>query len=232
MSSARVRIDASSRMPLEVTEAVEAFRNTLAAKPTDYVELCARSTFSFLQGGSAPGALMKRARELGYDSMALTDVNGLYGMVRAWEEAKQSGLRLIVGSELTLEGGGVIVLHVENLVGYANLCRILTLSHARRPEDAGKGKRDPSVHISKLCQYAEGLWALVLDGAAHDLTPLCEAFEKRLSMAVYIHRDGDDRARIARAEERARTFGIPLCAVGRVLFAVPERVCCQTQKQD
>jgi error-prone DNA polymerase len=215
MSSARVRIDPSSRMPLgEVTEAVEAFRNTLAAKPTDYVELCARSTFSFLRGGSAPGALVKRAREFGYDSMALTDVDGLYGMVRAWEEAKQSGLRLIVGSELTLEGGGILALHVENLTGYANLCRILTLSHAHR--------RDPSIRISELCKHAEGLWALVLDGAAHDLTPLCEAFGKRLSIAVYIHRDGDDRARIARAEERARTFGMPLCAVGRVLFAVPE----------
>ena len=44
---------------------------------------------------------------LGYDALAITDTDGMYGMVRAWLEAKQVGLRLIVGCELTVEDGSI-----------------------------------------------------------------------------------------------------------------------------
>src|SRR5262245_55773258 len=105
-----------------------------------FVELTVRSNFSFLQAGSPPEALVRRAVELGYDAMAITDRDGLYGVVRAMEEADRLGLRLIVGSEVTFlrrpdfcpesrEACATLTVLIENLAGYGNLCRILTASH-------------------------------------------------------------------------------------------------------
>ena len=53
-----------------------------------FVELAARTHFSFLRGGSSPRALVERAAELGYDALGIADCDGLYGMVRALEAAK------------------------------------------------------------------------------------------------------------------------------------------------
>src|SRR5262245_57718862 len=84
--------DSCSHMPLEPP---------LAPVSHPYVELTVRSNFSFLQGASPPEELIQRAKELGYDAIALTDRDGLYGTVRAMEEADKQGVRLIVGCELT-----------------------------------------------------------------------------------------------------------------------------------
>ena len=55
--------------------------------PTAYVELTARSNFSFLQAASSPEALVDRAADLGFDTIAVTDRDGLYGAVRAFAYA-------------------------------------------------------------------------------------------------------------------------------------------------
>ncbi|MGL5018521.1 MAG: PHP domain-containing protein, partial [Luteolibacter sp.] len=48
-----------------------------------FVELHAHSAFSFLLGASQPEAMIRRAAELGYDSIAITDRMGFYGSARA-----------------------------------------------------------------------------------------------------------------------------------------------------
>ena len=50
-----------------------------------YVELLGRSNFSFLQGASHPEEMVLHAQALGYRGMALCDLNGLYGVVRAFQ---------------------------------------------------------------------------------------------------------------------------------------------------
>ena len=69
-----------------------------------YIELHTASAFSFLQGASLPEALVERAAHLGYDSVALLDRDGVYGMPRFHKAATAAGLRAIVGAELTIEG--------------------------------------------------------------------------------------------------------------------------------
>src|SRR5213595_845631 len=95
-----------------------------------YVELHAHSAYSFLDGASQPEELAARAAELGYEALALTDHDGVYGSLEFAHAAKAFGLRAITGAEVTLEGGTHVTLLVETPAGYANLCRLLTQAHA------------------------------------------------------------------------------------------------------
>jgi len=70
-----------------------------------YVELHAHSSYSFLDGASLPEELAARAAELGYDALALTDHDGVYGSLEFAHMAKHLGVRPITGAELTLDIG-------------------------------------------------------------------------------------------------------------------------------
>src|SRR6202012_2529433 len=71
-----------------------------------YVELHANSAFSFLEGGSLPETLAKRAFELEMPSMALLDRNGFYGSARFHKIANENGLRAHVGAEIAVPNLG------------------------------------------------------------------------------------------------------------------------------
>src|SRR6478735_8994854 len=78
-------------------------RTTPVRTPAPYVELHAHSAYSFLDGASLPEA---RAAELGYDALALTDHDGVYGSLEFAHAAKHLGVRPITGAEVTLSGVG------------------------------------------------------------------------------------------------------------------------------
>ena len=63
-----------------------------------------RSAFSFLEGSSLPEDLVERAAELGHGTLALSDIDGLYGIPRFHAAAKKHGLRAIIGARVTLQG--------------------------------------------------------------------------------------------------------------------------------
>ena len=68
-----------------------------------YVELQVTSNFSFLKGASHPEELVMQAAALGYKAIAITDVNTLAGVVRAYAAAKKMDVRLIVGCRLDIQ---------------------------------------------------------------------------------------------------------------------------------
>src|SRR5512142_338259 len=70
-----------------------------------YVELHCHSAYSFLDGASQPEELAARAADLGYEALALTDHDGLYGSLEFAHAAKAFGVRPITGAEVTLTGG-------------------------------------------------------------------------------------------------------------------------------
>ena len=78
-----------------------------------YVELHCHSAYSFLDGASQPEELVIRAAELGYEALALTDHDGVYGSLEFAHAAKAFGVRPITGAEVTLEGGSHVTLLVE-----------------------------------------------------------------------------------------------------------------------
>ncbi|MGD0530469.1 MAG: error-prone DNA polymerase, partial [Polyangiaceae bacterium] len=190
----------------------------------------ARTHFSFLRGASSPRALVERAVGLGYDTLGVADCDGLYGIVRALEACEERGVRLVVGCEVALDDDPLpsVWLHVASLRGYANLCRILTESHALHPKGKARLEADgvprnqfAGLPLDRVCANAEGLWCLAPGGSPASARRLKEAFGERLSIAAWRHLDGDDDARIASAEATARAVGAAVCATNRVLFAEP-----------
>ena len=67
-----------------------------------YVELHARSAFSFLEGASLPEELAHTCAELDMPAMALLDRDGVYGAPRFHMAAKKVGVRALIGSEVTV----------------------------------------------------------------------------------------------------------------------------------
>ena len=113
--------------------------------PREYVPLWCKSNGSFLEGASSPEELVQAAAEMGLHAMAITDRDGVYGIVRAHEKAKTLDLKLIVGAQVTVGAlseqsdaaadlPSTIVLLAQNRNGYANLCRLLTVGRRRSPK--------------------------------------------------------------------------------------------------
>src|SRR5919201_172279 len=67
-----------------------------------YAELHCHSNASFLDGASHPEELVEEAARLGLEALALTDHDGMYGVVRFAEAAKALGMPTVFGAELTL----------------------------------------------------------------------------------------------------------------------------------
>ena len=67
-----------------------------------YAELHAHSAYSFLDGASTPEELVEEAVRLDLRAIALTDHDGLYGVVRFAEAAKELDMRTVFGAELSL----------------------------------------------------------------------------------------------------------------------------------
>jgi len=136
---------------------------------TAYAELHAHTSFSFLDGVSGPETLVQRSVELGLEALAVTDHNGLYGVVRFAEAAAAHGLRTVFGAELSLgeqpertgtpdpESPHLLVL-ARGAEGYHRLARAITEGHLATEE-----KNSPRFDLDDLADAAQGHW-LVLTG--------------------------------------------------------------------
>jgi error-prone DNA polymerase len=188
----------------------------------DYAELHCVSNFSFLRGASHPEELVRRAWELGYRALALTDECSLAGVVRAHSEAKVCGLKLIVGSELTLKDGLRLVLLAQNRNGYGNLSELIT----RGRRAAGKGRY--TLERADLESGLADCLALWLPDGAGKNGPepahwLAQRFPQRLWIAVELHRSGGDCERLAWLRALGEETGLPLVACGGVRMHDPGR---------
>jgi DNA polymerase III alpha subunit len=87
--------------------------------------LVCRSYYSLLRGSVPVQRWVARAVEYGYEAIALTDVNALYGVADFCKAAERVGIKPIIGAEILTDTEGVTLL-VESEAGYRNLCRIIT----------------------------------------------------------------------------------------------------------
>jgi error-prone DNA polymerase len=127
-----------------------------------YAELHCHSNFSFLDGASHPEELVEEAARLGLEALALTDHDGMYGVVRFAEAAGGAGLPTVFGAEVTLgltrpqagvpdpEGAHLVVL-ARDTVGYARLCKALSAAHL-----LGREKGRPFMDLGLLAATGAG----------------------------------------------------------------------------
>jgi error-prone DNA polymerase len=189
-----------------------------------YAELHAHSAYSFLDGASQPEELAARAAELGYEALALTDHDGVYGSLEFAHAAKHLGVRPITGAEVTLEGVTHVTLLVENATGYANLCRLLTSTHAHTRDTPDRGQTPPCLEQTFLEELNDGL--ICLSGCARDglavrdpnaAARLARAFGPgRFYVELQRPYERGDARRNARLREFAETIGVPTVATGDV----------------
>ncbi len=142
-----------------------------------YAELHAHSAFSFLDGASHPEELAAEGARLGLSALAVTDHDGLYGVVRFAEAARKVGLPTVFGSELhlpapTATGAPVLdpptglpdprsthlLVLARGTQGYRNLSRAIATAHLAT---GTKGAAD--YRLEQLAAEAAGQW-LVLTG--------------------------------------------------------------------
>ena len=118
-----------------------------------YAELHAKSNFSFLEGASHADELVRQAAALGYRALAVTDRNSLAGVVRAHIAAKEAGLPLVVGAEITPIDAPPVVLWATDRAAYGRLCRLITRGRRAAP------KGECSLMLDDVAEFAEGLIA-------------------------------------------------------------------------
>src|SRR5262245_7286944 len=189
-----------------------------------YVPLWCKSHYSFLEGTSAPEALVEEAQRLGLHSLALTDRDGVYGIVRAHTQARALGVQLLIGAQVTLNDRSQLLLLAQDRRGYAQLCRLLTIGHGCAP------KGQSAVTWEEVATHAPGLLAL-WGGEGSLLTQVPEptfvasllrdAFGDRVYALLARHRQASDVLYEQRLRPRAARYGLPLVAATEVLYHTP-----------
>jgi error-prone DNA polymerase len=197
-----------------------------------YVELHARSAFSFLEGASLPETLARVCSERNMPAMALLDRDGVYGAPRFHMAAKKFRIKAHIGAEISVEGAGRLPVLVESHAGYQNLCRQITNAKLRTPK-----KQIAYARLEELQSHAEGLIALTgdengplanaleaggIEAGRRTIETLIAAFGRR---NVYIelqrHANRFQQSRNNVAVQLAQEFRLPLLATNGVCYATP-----------
>jgi error-prone DNA polymerase len=179
-----------------------------------YVELHARSGFSFLEGASVPEELAGACAEFGMPTMAIVDRNGVYGAPRFHMAAKKAGIRAHIGSEIDCANGIAYPLLAETREGYQNLCRLITRMKLRAKKGEG------AATLEELAEFARGLVCVT----SHPDERLLDIFGRgNVYAELQRHYSREEEARNQAIVQRARQLGISLVATNGVAYATPAR---------
>lgn len=177
-----------------------------------YAELYCKTNFSFLEGASHPDELVAQAAALGYHALAITDRNSLAGVVRAHVAARQAGLKLLIGAEITPLDAPPVVLLATDRQAYGRLTRLIT----RGRRNAAKG--ECRLTFDDVAEHGAGLLA----GALGAPERYREAFGDRCYLFAELHHIDDEQI-LEDAVRSAKRAGVSLAAAGGVHFHHPSR---------
>jgi error-prone DNA polymerase len=188
-----------------------------------YAELQCKSNFSFLRGASDSGEYIQRAVELGIEAIAITDVNGVYALPRAFEALKHcSRVKLISGCEIVIRDHSPVTFLARDRQAYGLMCRMLSAVHD------GKAKGDGHLTLAELAMFlgrreSSGLVGLVAPSNKTNFPLLRDALGERLYLSLSRYQDGMDEERTQLALEVSARYGVRLVATNDVHYHVPER---------
>ncbi len=169
-----------------------------------FVHLNIHSHYSFCRGANSIEDLCLAAKKRGFDTIALTDTNGVYGLVWFLQIAKEVGIKPIIGAEI-VSGGLRVLLLVKSRQGYSNLCRIISLRH----QDKDFSLLDVLIH------FQQGLFLLT------DSIPLLNLLRSKISPGKLFVEIQPGPRRVSLIKY-ARSSGIPPVATNNVHFINPE----------
>jgi error-prone DNA polymerase len=184
-----------------------------------YVELHARSAFSFLEGASVPEDLAGTAAELGLPALAILDRDNVSAAPRFHAAAKKAGIRAHIGAEVTCTDGRRYPLLAESRTGYQNLCRLITRLKLRAKK--GEGAATPE----EFAEFSEGLvclvsWTRPIKNRPQDaILPYIE--RGNVYVELHRHHNRDQEARNQALINMARSLNLPLLATNGVSHATP-----------
>ncbi len=199
--------------------------------PKNYIELHARSAFSFLRGACTPEDLADRCIALQQPGMALLDWDGFYGSPRFYQAMSKAKLTPYVGTEIACTDGTRYPLLAVDRAGYQNLCRLISRIKLRVP------KNQPALATrEELAEFA-GHW-ICLTGAEDG--PLAQGLRKKEGRAtvtrlqemfgpknVYLELRRqfrrDQEARNQAVIELGHSLGVSLVATNGVCYADPKQ---------
>ncbi len=211
-----------------------------------YAELHCHSNFSFLDGASHPEELVEQAARLGLEALALTDHDGMYGVVRFAEAAAELGVKTIFGAELSLglsgpqngvpdpEGSHLLLL-ARDPAGYRALCRTISTAQLRGREkgrpiyDLDEVVADTAGHVLALTGCRKGAVRHALrrggaDAAARAVHDLVGRFGRgNVAVELTHHALPDDTERNDALAEIAGSVGIPTVASTAAHYATADR---------
>jgi error-prone DNA polymerase len=200
-----------------------------------YIELHARSAFSFLEGSSLPEDMAGTCARLHMPAMALLDTDGVYGAPRFHMAAKKLKIKAHIGAEVTchlnqsIGNSFRLPLLVSSRTGYQNLCRLITKMKLRNKKGEGavyKGELEEHAHgLICLTGGADGPLAMALQHGGMDegrqlieqLVGLFGRGNVYVELQRHFHREEEARNRAAIAI--ARSLNLPLLATNGACYA-------------
>jgi error-prone DNA polymerase len=201
----------------------------------EYVELHARSAFSFLEGASIPETLVSACAEQGMRAMALLDRDGVYGSPRFFHAAQKqkTALQAHIGAEVTSAEGWRYSLLAESRQGYQNLCRLITRMKLRAPKDEGCLAAEDFAEMTSglICltggeegPLADALKKGGLSQGTKCVQQLCNTFgHENVYVELQRHYSREEEARNQAAVQIARKLSLPLLATNGVCHATPHQ---------
>ncbi len=186
-----------------------------------YTHLHTLTNYSFLRAASHPQEMVQRAYELGYDAIAITDECSLAGIVKAYTQAKNLNIKLIVGSTFQLSNGLHIIAIAPNKKAYAELSGFITLARRR----AEKG--DYQAHFEDLrfrLQHCLIIWlakdaSKIPDSEKQETAIIFyTAFKNRLWIGIDHQLCGGEQADYLSWQKTSKEIGIPLVTCHQVLM--------------
>lgn len=250
--SGRTPPESGAQLTLPDPEPISQHRNpdtpTTTAPPEDvvpYAELHAHTSYSFLDGASAPEDLIAEAERLGLSAIAITDHDGFYGAARFAESADlmQTKVQTVFGAELSLGlpspqrgvpdpvGEHLLVLS-RGIEGYHRLSGAITRAQLRGGE---KGR--PVYDLNDLAASADGHWTILTGcrkggvrqglargDAATPLRRLIDLFGvDNVAVELFDHGDPQDTRRNDALADLASAHHLPVVATNNVHYAIPQR---------
>jgi len=194
-----------------------------------YAELQVTSHFSFLRGASSCEELFAAAANIGIGALGIADRNSVAGMVRAWEAAKATGVRLVPGCRLDLVSGESLLVYPQDRAAWSRLTRMLTASRPQqRVDEKWLGKSECLLGWEEVAGAAEDMVAALVtdqpdEAAEPTMRRLRDLFGDRAYAAICYQRRPGDAMRIDRLDRMARAVGVKPLATGDVLFHSPDR---------